>query len=203
VLRNLGFVELLDEISSKKPAPGGGSAAGVAGATGCSLVMMVCNLTIGKKKYAGVREEVEGVLTEAEELRGRFLILIDEDTDAFMRLFEFFKLKEMTPEQEAGMKEAEAEAIAVPQRTMVAALAAMKAAAKLAPIGNKNAISDVGVAVHFLHTAFRGGELNVLINLSGRDEMERRKYEEWLTEMNTEFDGVHQSALDAVQMRMG
>ena len=202
MLRNLGFIELLDEISSKKPAPGGGSAAGVAGATGCSLVMMVCGLTIGKKKYAGVREEVEEVMKEAEELRGQFLNLIDEDTDAFMRLFEFFKLKEMTPEQEAGMKEAEAEAIAVPQRTMVASLAAMKAAAKLAPIGNKNAISDVGVAVHFLHTAFRGGELNVLINLSGKEEMQRRKYEEWLTEMNTEFDGAHQSALDAVQKRM-
>jgi formiminotetrahydrofolate cyclodeaminase len=202
VLRNLGFIELLDEISSKKPAPGGGSAAGVAGATGCSLVMMVCGLTIGKKKYAGVREEVEEVMKEAEELRGQFLSLIDEDTDAFMRLFEFFKLKEMTPEQETGMKEAEAEAIAVPQRTMVASLAAMKAAAKLAPIGNKNAISDVGVAVHFLHTAFRGGELNVLINLSGKEEMQRRKYEEWLTEMNTEFDAAHQSALDAVQKRM-
>lgn len=202
MLKNLGFIELLDEISSKKPAPGGGSAAGVAGATGCSLVMMVCGLTIGKKKYAGVREDVENILKEAEELRGQFLNLIDEDTDAFMRLFEFFKLKEMTPEQEAGMKAAEAEAIAVPQRTMVAALAAMKAAAKLAPIGNKNAISDVGVAVHFFHTAFRGGELNVLINLAGKEEIQRRKYEEWLAEMNTEFDGAHQSALDAVQMRM-
>lgn len=202
MLKNLGFIELLDEISSKKPAPGGGSAAGVAGATGCSLVVMVCGLTIGKKKYAGVREEVEQVLKEAEELRGQFLDLIDEDTDAFMRLFEFFKLKEMTPEQEAGMKAAEAEAIAVPQRTMVAALAAMKAAAKLAPIGNKNAISDVGVAVHFVHTAFRGGELNVLINLAGKEEIQRRKYEEWLAEMNANFDSVYQSALDAVRMRM-
>jgi len=203
VLRNLGFIELLDEISSKKPAPGGGSAAGVAGATGCSLVMMVCNLTIGKKRYAYVREEVEGILKQADELRGQFLSLIDEDTDAFMRLFEFFKLKEMTPEQEAGMKEAEAEAIAVPQRTMVAALAALKAAARLAPIGNKNAISDVGVAVHFLQTAFRGGELNVLINLAGKDELERSKYGEWLKGMNTEFDGAYKSALDAVQKGMG
>ncbi len=203
MLKDLGFVELLDEIASKSPAPGGGSAAGLAGATGCSLVMMVCNLTIGKKKYADVRDEVEGILHEVTGLRGQFISLIDEDTEAFKRLFEFFKIKEMTAEQEAGMKEAEAEAIAVPQRTMVAALAAMKAAAKLAPIGNKNAISDVGVGVHFLHTAFRGGELNVKINLAGKDEPLRRTYEEWLAEMNSGFTAAYESAVSAVNKRLG
>ncbi len=203
MLKDLGFTELLDEIASKSPAPGGGSAAAVAGAIGCSLLCMVSNLTIGRKKYADVEPQVKEILAEATKLRERFASLIDEDKNAFLELFKFFKLKELTPEQEEQMKEAEARAIGVPQQVMETALAAMKLADKLAVIGNKNAISDVGVAIYFIRTAFKGGELNVRINLVGKDGAEKEKYISWLKPICQEFRDLKKSAKGAVTYELG
>jgi len=203
MLKDLGFTELLDEIASKSPAPGGGSAAAVAGAIGCSLLCMVSNLTIGRKKYADVEPQVKEILAEATKLRERFASLIDEDKNAFLELFKFFKLKELTPEQEEQMKAAEARAIGVPQQVMETALAAMKLADKLAVIGNKNAISDVGVAIYFIRTAFKGGELNVRINLVGKDGAEKEKYISWLKPICQEFRDLKKSAKGAVTYELG
>jgi len=203
MLKDLGFTELLDEIASKSPAPGGGSAAAVAGAIGCSLLCMVSNLTIGRKKYADVEPQVKEILAEATKLRERFASLIDEDKNAFLELFKFFKLKELTPEQEEQMKAAEAHAIGVPQQVMETALAAMKLADKLAVIGNKNAISDVGVAIYFIRTAFKGGELNVRINLVGKDGAEKEKYISWLKPICQEFRDLKKSAKGAVTYELG
>jgi formiminotetrahydrofolate cyclodeaminase len=202
MLRDLSFIGLLEEISSNSPAPGGGSAAAIAGAVGCSLLMMVSGLTIGKKKYADVQEQVQQVLDEAGKLRAQFINLIDEDTDAFTRLFELFKIKEPTEEQKLELKAAEEGAINVPRKTMETALAAMEQAAKLAPIGNKNAISDVGVAVHFIKTAYKGGKLNVKINLAGKDEAAKAPYMKWLDEIGDRFSPVKKAAMTAVNERM-
>jgi formiminotetrahydrofolate cyclodeaminase len=203
MLKDLGFIELLDEIASKSPAPGGGSAAAMAGAIGCSLLCMVSNLTIGRKKYADVEPQVQEILAEAAKLRERFVSLIDEDKEAFMELFKFFKLKEMTPEQEEQMKQAEARAIGVPQQIMETALAAMKLAEKLAVIGNKNAISDVGVAVYYIRTAFKGGELNVRINLAGKNAAEKEKYLKWMEPITFDFRESKKAAKGAVTYELG
>lgn len=203
MLKDLGFIELLDEIASKSPAPGGGSAAAMAGAIGCSLLCMVSNLTIGRKKYADVEPQVQRIRLEATELRERFIALIDEDKDAFMQLFEFFKLKEMTLEQKERMKQAEARAIGVPQQIMENALAAMKLADRLSIIGNKNAISDVGVAIYYIRTAFKGGELNVRINLTGKDEADKEEYFSWLKPICLEFRELKKAAKGAVTYELG
>lgn len=202
MLRDMSFLELMDEIASNSPAPGGGSAAAVAGTIGCSLLMMVSGLTIGKKKYADVQEQVQQVLDEAGKLRMVFIQLIDDDTDAFLKLFELFKIKELTPEQQQEMKAAEDNAIAVPKRTMETALAAMEQAAMLAPIGNKNAISDVGVAIHYIKTAYKGGELNVRINLAGKDNAAKAEYIAWLEGMKGRFKPVKEAAMKAVKERL-
>lgn len=202
MLRDLKFTELLDEIASNSPAPGGGSVAAMSGAIGCSLLMMVCGLTIGKKKYADVQEQAQQVLNEATRLKGEFISLIDDDTDAFMRLFELFKIKEPTPEQQQALKAAEANAIAVPRRTMETAFAAMEQAMKLAPIGNKNAVSDIGVAIHCIKTAYKGGKLNVLINLAGKEDAEKASHIKWLDEMGDRFKPLKKAAMAAVKERM-
>ena len=202
MLRDLKFTELLDEIASNSPAPGGGSVAAMSGAIGCSLLMMVCGLTIGKKKYADVQEQAQQVLNEATRLKGEFISLIDDDTDAFMRLFDLFKIKEPTPEQQQALKAAEANAIAVPRRTMETAFAAMEQAMKLAPIGNKNAVSDIGVAIHCIKTAYKGGKLNVLINLAGKEDAEKASHIKWLDEMGDRFKPLKKAAMAAVKERM-
>ena len=202
MLRDLKFTELLDEIASNSPAPGGGSVAAMSGAIGCSLLMMVSSLTIGKKKYADVQEQAQQVLNEATRLKGEFISLIDDDTDAFMRLFDLFKIKEPTPEQQQALKAAEANAIAVPRRTMETAFAAMEQAMKLAPIGNKNAVSDIGVAIHCIKTAYKGGKLNVLINLAGKEDAEKASHIKWLDEMGDRFKPLKKAAMAAVKERM-
>jgi formiminotetrahydrofolate cyclodeaminase len=82
----------LDELASASPAPGGGSVAALSGALGAALSSMVCRLTIGKKKYAGVEEEMKKILAQAEELREQFTVLIDKDAAAFNKVMEAYSL---------------------------------------------------------------------------------------------------------------
>ncbi|MBP2672920.1 MAG: fchA [candidate division NC10 bacterium] len=91
----------LDELASSSPAPGGGSVAALAGALGAGLTAMVCNLTIGKKRYAEVEGEMKAVLAQAEGLRAQFTELIDRDTAAFNKVMEAFGLPKETEPQKA------------------------------------------------------------------------------------------------------
>ena len=90
----------LEELASSSATPGGGSAAALAGAMGAGLVSMVCRLTIGKKRFADVEDEMRGVLEEAEALRARLTELTEADTRAFDRVMGAYRLpKEMQEEQ--------------------------------------------------------------------------------------------------------
>jgi methenyltetrahydrofolate cyclohydrolase len=82
------ITQFLDELASNSPAPGGGSVAALAGSLGAALTSMVCNLTIGKKKYVEVENEMKRVIAQSEELRRTFTRLIDQDTDAFNKVME-------------------------------------------------------------------------------------------------------------------
>ncbi len=195
----LGF---LNEVASTTPAPGGGSSSAAGGALACSLIQMVCNLTIGKKKYAEQEDKVKGILSSITELRERFVSLIDEDANAFNDYFQYLKLKELTPEQEADRMTAEKRCINVPQTTMETALSALSLAKELAPICNKNAISDLGCAIHFLRSSFYGAELNVRINLAGKENAEIQGYLSWLSERKNQFEDAFASAIDPVQVEL-
>ena len=100
------------------------------------------------------------------------------------------------------LKAAEENAISVPRKTMETALAAMEQAAKLAPIGNKNAVSDIGVAIHCIKTAYKGGKLNVIINLAGKDDAAKAPHIKWLDEMSDRFKPLKKAAMSAVKARM-
>ncbi|MEX1274402.1 MAG: cyclodeaminase/cyclohydrolase family protein [Bacteroidota bacterium] len=167
--------EFLDELASDSPAPGGGSVAALAGATGAALTAMVCRLTIGKKKYAEVQEEMESILQEAEELRRELTRLVDEDTEAFNRVMAAFGLpKETTEQQErraAAIQEATREATLVPLRVMKLVDRSLPLAVRVAEKGNKNSASDAGVAALMLQAACSGAALNVRTNLGSlKDE---------------------------------
>ena len=82
----------LDDLASSSPAPGGGSVAALSGALGAALTSMVCNLTIGKKKYADVEADMKKILTQSEELRNTFTVLVDKDTAAFNKVMEAYGL---------------------------------------------------------------------------------------------------------------
>lgn len=166
----------LDELASSSPAPGGGSVAALAGALGAALTAMVCNLTIGKKKYAHVDAEMKRILKEAEELRSRFTGLVDKDTEAFNKVMEAFGLPKENDAQkalrDAAIAAATKEATMVPLEVMKHCIDALALAQNVAANGNKNSVSDAGVSALMLHAACEGAALNVRINLNGLSDQE-------------------------------
>ncbi len=161
----------LDELASPSPAPGGGSVAALSGALGAALTTMVCNLTIGKKKYAEVETEMKKVKAEAEALRMKFTELIDQDTLAFNKVMEAYALPKDSDAQKtlrgAAIAAATKEATLVPLEVMKHCIDAIALAQQVASMGNSNSVSDAGVGALMLHTACEGAALNVKINLNG------------------------------------
>ena len=166
----------LDELASSDPAPGGGSVAALAGALGAGLTAMVCNLTIGKKKYAAVGEQMKEILGQAEDLREKFTVLIETDTAAFNKVMEAFGLpKETDPQmalRAAAIREATKEATLIPLQVMTHCIDALALARIAAAAGNANSVSDAGVSALMLNAAAEGAALNVQINLNGLNDPE-------------------------------
>jgi formiminotetrahydrofolate cyclodeaminase len=166
----------LSELASSSPTPGGGSVAALAGALGTALTSMVCNLTIGKKKYAGVEEDMKQILEQSEGLRVKFTALVDKDAAAFSKVMEAFGLPKDTEDQQAlraaAVREATKEATLVPLEVMRYCIDGLALVQQVAQEGNVNSVSDAGTAALMLHAASEAAALNVKINLSGLSDTE-------------------------------
>jgi len=158
----------LDDLASERPTPGGGGAAAVSGAIGAALVSMVANLTIGKKNYEAVWEDLEAVNAKAEALRTDLIGAIDEDVVAFNSVMGAYGLPRATDEEKAkrtaAIQAALKEATLAPLRAVKACFEVIRLAAAVAEKGNLNVISDAGVAVLAANAGLRSAALNVLIN---------------------------------------
>ncbi len=165
----------LDQLASKASTPGGGSAAAIMGAMGAALVSMVCNLTIGKEKYAGVEGEMKELLSRAEALREQMTDMIRQDVAVFDQVMGAYGMPKDTEEQKIARAEAIQKALQaatdVPlacARTSVEVISLSRTAAEK---GNLNVISDAGVAVVAAYAALRSAALNVYINIGNiRDQ---------------------------------
>ena len=161
--------EFLEALSSGAPVPGGGGAAALCGALGAALSNMVGNLTICKKKYAGVQDEINDLLEKGAVLIDKLERLIREDGEVFQELHHAYSLPKGTP-AETGLRETAIEerakaAAAIPLEVMRQALAGLKVQRRMAQIGTVTAASDAGCGAVFLQAALLSGELNVLANL--------------------------------------
>ncbi len=170
------FREYLDDLSAKKPAPGGGSAAAAVGAMGVGLLSMVANFTIGKDKYKNVEPQIQEILSSSERLRTELQKLIDEDIVVYQKLSAAYKMpKEKEEEKRARSKAIQAalkNAMAVPLAICRNLFEATKLCEPLLESGNVNLVSDVGVAAEFIAAGFTSALLNVEINLSGVKDSE-------------------------------
>jgi formiminotetrahydrofolate cyclodeaminase len=159
------FIELL---ASKAPVPGGGGAAAFGGAIGMALSNMVGNLTIGKKKYADVEDEVKQLISKGETVVNELMDLIDKDAAVFEPLSKAYGLPKDTPEQakhkEEVIEKCCKEACTVPLDIMRKAYEGIMIHKRMGEIGTLIAISDVGCGVTFLKSALIAARLNVLIN---------------------------------------
>jgi len=178
----------LDLLASKAPVPGGGGAAAMGGAIGIALSNMVGNLTVGKKKYTDVEDEVKMLLEQGTRIIEELKALVDKDAEVFEPLAKAYGLPKDTPEEviykKKVMEECSIQACSVPLEIMRIAHAGIKIHERMGQIGTKLAISDVGCGVVFLKAALISGQLNVLINLGAI------KNERFVTESRTEMESL-------------
>lgn len=161
----------LDELAGSAPTPGGGGAAAVAGAMGAALVSMVCNLTVGKEKFAAVEPRIKEILAKSEELRARLTRAMTEDVEAFDAVMDAYRMPKSTDEEKAArsaaIQEASKTAALVPLATARACAEVIELCRPVAEMGNPNVLSDAGVAALCAQAGLKGAALNVLINLGG------------------------------------
>lgn len=163
------ITDFLDELASNSPAPGGGSAAAIAGAMGAALGSMVANLTIGKEEYAEFEEFFKAKIAETEELRKKLTELVDLDANAFTGVINSFRLPKDTEEQKATRSakilEEYKKAAEVPMDTCRACRKVIDLLNEMGTKGNKNALSDIAVGALCALTGLKSAVHNVEINL--------------------------------------
>ena len=161
--------EYIKELGSKAPVPGGGGASAVAGALSAALAGMVCNLTVGKKSYIAVEDDVKRILEDMNKHMESFIRLSDKDAEVFYPLSQAYGFKPQNNEEkklhEENMEKLLFNAAMVPLDIMKEAYAMLGAIDFLAKKGSKLAVSDAGVAVSMLRSAVCGAMMNVVINV--------------------------------------
>jgi len=174
-------IEFVKMLSSKAPVPGGGGASALVGALGVALGSMVGNLTLGKKKYEAVEDDIKRILDKASDLQQSLLQLVEKDAEVFEPLSKAYGLPKNTEEEKKNREEVMENALklacSVPMEIMEKCMEAIGLHEELAEKGTKIAISDVGVGVLFCRSALEGASLNVFINTK---LMKNREYAESL-----------------------
>ncbi len=191
------FVQVL---ASKEPVPGGGGASALVGAIGMALGNMVGSLTVGKKKYADVQEDILALKAQADALQDALMVLVRRDAEVFEPLSRAYGMPKETEEQVAEkarvMEAALKEACDVPLQIMEECCKAIDLHVGFEEKGTAIAISDVGVGVVMCKAALQGASLNVFINtkiMKDRDHAEacNKKANEMLSTYCAKADEIY------------
>lgn len=169
------YFEFVEKLSSKSPTPGGGGASSLVGAIGVALCSMVCNLTIGKKKYEEYESEILEILEKTNKLQNRLLELIKEDEENFLPLSKAYSLKANTEEEKKIKEETMEKCLKLASKAPLEVLKISYEAIKLHEriLGKTTilAISDIGVGISSLRASLLSAKLNILININSiKDE---------------------------------
>jgi len=182
----------LQKLSSDEPAPGGGSAAALSGSIAASLGCMVTNLTIGKKRYLEVEEEMKKLKLKFEEYRDKFLQKMEEDAEAFNEVIEALKLPKNTEEEKRirseKVQEKTKKATLVPLQIAKDALEVMELSGIIIEKGYKMAKSDAAISLVMAKAAVVGGLYNVKINIPSI------KDEDFINDINSQIEKIEAEA---------
>ena len=204
--------EYISCTASGDPTPGGGSVAALAGSLGGALTNMVKNLTVGKKAYEELPDEIKTKIIEnskqVEELINELNIIVDEDTKAFDKVMDAFKMPKETDEEKAARTQAIQEgykiALKVPLRCGEKCLELLKLQEVYSHYGNVNAITDVGVGALLAYTGLEGALLNVTINLGSiKDEEYKKEISAKVDNLLTEGNKLKEELMKTVYNRLG
>jgi len=165
----------LEDLAGGTPAPGGGSAAALAGALAGALVAMVARLTVGRKAYAAVERRAAEILTEAEALRADLRLLVDADAAAYAKVGEAYRIPKDDRSRVGAIDAGLVGAAQVPVDVARRATRLVALAREIGEIGNKNARSDAKVAAALARAALTGAIENVRVNVAGLSEPARGK----------------------------
>lgn len=200
--------EFIEVLASKEPVPGGGGASALVGAIGTALGNMVGSLTVGKKKYADVQEDILRLKAQADLLQADLIRLVARDAEVFEPLSKAYGLPKDTEEQKAEktriMELCLKEACSVPLEIMEKCCAAIELHREFAQKGTAIAISDVGVGVAFCKAALMGASLNVFINTNAMTDKAyaaeiNEKANAMLTRYTALADEIYASVLSRLQ----
>ena len=169
--------EFVEVLASKAPVPGGGGASALVGAIGTALGNMVGSLTVGKKKYADVEEEMYELKAKCDKLQAELLQLIERDAEVFEPLSKAYGMPRATEEEKAEkarvMEIVLKDACSVPMEIMEKCCEAMVMIREFADKGSVMVLSDAGVAAALCKAALQGASLNVFVNTkSMKDQLQ-------------------------------
>lgn len=197
----------LDELASNSPTPGGGSVAALAGALGVALISMVGNLTVGKKKYEDVEEDIKKILSSSEKLRYELSQLIEEDVKVFNNFMSTYKMPKETEDEKKvraeKIQESLIEAAKVPLKVAYKCLDILSLSKEVAEKGNINVVSDAGVAALMAEAALESAILNVKINLKMiKDEKTIEELSSSIKEILLKEKGQKEKVLEIVEQKI-
>lgn len=197
----------LAEAASSAPTPGGGSVSAYVGALAASMVSMVANLTIGKEKYQNVENEAKEILKKSQQCMTDLQLGLTRDIEIFNQFMDVFKMPKETEEQKARREEQRQavlqEATESPMEIARRSLIVLHLTLRIAPIGNKGAISDAGVAAYLAESALRSALMSVDINLPQITDVNYiRKIQKETGEMKTVAKALLEETIKAVQRRI-
>ena len=201
MLTELSLQKFIDVTAGSDPVPGGGSISALAGTLSAALAHMVAGLTIGKKKYLEVEDEMKTIAEKTAEIQALLYKAIDRDSEAYNVVFDAFKLPKETEEEKEKRSEAIQEATKVaaevPMEVAEAAFSLIPYIKIVVAKGNQNAVTDGCVAMLCCRTAVLGALLNVRINLGSiKDSEFVKEYEARALKMEDAISDIEKEILE-------
>lgn len=209
---NKSLKEYIDSTASGEPTPGGGSVSALVGSLGGALTQMVSNLTVGKKAYEELSEEVKTTILENTKRIGKLVevlnSIVDEDTKAFDKVMDAFKLPKASDDEKAKRSEAIQAgykiALEVPLKSAKKCLEVLELQGVFADYGNANAITDVGVGTLLAYSGLEGALFNVTINVGSiKDQEYKKQVEKEADEILNKGKELKEGLLKVVYKRLG
>ena len=193
-LTDLTVKGLLDVTAGKDPVPGGGSISALSGSIAAALTEMVAGLTIGKKKYAEVEEQMKQLVERVQQIRQQLILDIDRDSEAYNVVFAAFQMPKETDEEKAArsaqIQEATKIAANVPMEVARRVYSLLSDIEEVVSNGNQNAVTDGCVAMMSARNAIIGALFNVRINLTSI------KDEQFVADMTAEADRLEREVIE-------
>ena len=193
-LTDLTVKGLLDVTAGKEPVPGGGSISALSGSIAAALTEMVAGLTIGKKKYAEVEEQMKQIVERVQKIRQQLILDVDRDSEAYNVVFAAFQMPKETDEEKAArsaqIQEATKIAANVPMEVARRVYSLLSDIEEVVSNGNQNAVTDGCVAMMSARNAIIGALFNVRINLTSI------KDEQFVADMTAEADRLEREVIE-------